>query len=91
MDWGLSVFLSEENKHLITRDMFPGRDVEIIILPFDKFSVDGYNKLLTSSQFWDCLEYDKVLIFQTDSRILRSGIEEFLHFDYMHHKKMPLD
>lgn len=42
-----------------------------------------YNKLLTDYQFWNDLKYDKVLIFQHDSLILREGIEEFLEYDYI--------
>lgn len=42
-----------------------------------------YNYLLTSSFFWKCLPYDKVLIFQHDSVILRDGIKDFLGWDYI--------
>lgn len=44
----------------------------------------GYNFLLTSPSFWyQFLEYDRVLIFQHDSQLLRHGIEEFLKFDFV--------
>lgn len=41
-----------------------------------------YNKLLTSKRFWRVMP-DKVLIFQHDSMLLRTGIEEFLEWDYV--------
>ncbi len=83
LSWGLTLFLSEQNKHLITRDMFEGRNVEIIILPFNNFSVGDYNNLLTCRDFWECIESEKILIFQSDSVILRHGIEEFTNCDYV--------
>lgn len=44
----------------------------------------AYNIMLTTASFWDGLiDYDKVLIFQHDSMILRKGIEEFYHLDYV--------
>jgi hypothetical protein len=46
--------------------------------------LEAYNKLLTSEAFWEpLLRYDRVLIFQTDSGILRKGIEEFFRWDYI--------
>tara|TARA_R110000782_G_scaffold30274_1_gene75268 strand:+ start:399 stop:956 length:558 start_codon:yes stop_codon:yes gene_type:complete len=41
-----------------------------------------YNNILTLPKFWD-IDYDKVVIFQHDSGILRNGIEEFLDYDYV--------
>lgn len=43
-----------------------------------------YNRLLTSRSFWVQFErFDRVLIFQADSKLLRKGIEEFLEFDFI--------
>lgn len=81
-DWGLTLFLSKENKHLIDREKF-NRNVEIIILPYDNFSVHDYNILLTSHDFYEILDYKKFLIFQTDSSILRTGIEKYLEYDFI--------
>jgi hypothetical protein len=44
-------------------------------------SLNDYNKLLTSHDFWAGLPNEKALIFQHDSMLLRDGIEEFLEFD----------
>lgn len=41
-----------------------------------------YNKLLTSKRLWRNLP-DKVLIFQSDSMLLRPGVEEFLEWDFI--------
>lgn len=45
-------------------------------------SMTDYNKLLTSKRFWRNMP-DKVLIFQHDSMLLRSGIEEFLDYGFI--------
>lgn len=42
-----------------------------------------YNLLLTSIEFWESLPFDKVLIFQHDSALLRTGIEKFMEWDYV--------
>lgn len=43
-----------------------------------------YNNFLTNPVFWSALNnYDRVLIFQHDSRLLRTGIEEFYPYEYV--------
>lgn len=42
-----------------------------------------YNRILTQKSFWRACIYDRVLIFQHDSGLLRNGIEEFLEWDYI--------
>jgi len=46
------------------------------------FSVDNYNELLVSTDFWQSLP-PYVLIFQTDSFMLRSGIDSYTKYDYI--------
>lgn len=46
-------------------------------------SLSDYNRLMTSKAFWDNLPYDKILVFQSDSMLLRTGIEEFLEYDFI--------
>jgi len=41
-----------------------------------------YNYFLTDHHFWD-IPYDKVLVAQHDSMLLRNGIEEFYKWDYV--------
>ena len=56
------------------------------LIHFDKLKIkhfQDYNNILTSNNFWRQLHYDKILIFQHDSMILRTGIEEFLDYNYV--------
>ena len=46
-------------------------------------NASDYNTILTNPNFWRNCIYDRVLIFQHDSGLLRHGIEEFLKWDYI--------
>lgn len=47
-------------------------------------SFNDYNRILTKADFWNnFLEYERVLICQADSGLLREGIDEFLKWDYV--------
>ena len=40
--------------------------------------------VMTDPEFWkDYFDYERVLVFHPDSNILRSGIEEFMEYDYV--------
>ena len=45
-------------------------------------SID-YNSILKDINFWNSINVEHILVFQHDSFILRSGIEEFLEYDYI--------
>jgi Protein of unknown function (DUF5672) len=45
--------------------------------------VRDYNKIAKSKEFWQSLQSKKVLIFQTDSVVIRHGIEEYIKYDYV--------
>lgn len=44
---------------------------------------DDYSALMTNYEFWNNIPFDKVLIFQQDSGLLRKGIYDFLQYDYI--------
>lgn len=46
------------------------------------FDINLYNELLTSRSFWQSLP-QHILLFQTDSFMLRTGIESFKKYDYI--------
>jgi len=81
-DWELTIYCSELNHHLVKGVNF-GRNTNIIVLDNPIMDNTTYNLLLKSVTFWGSLPYDKVLIFQADSGLLREGIEEFLEWDYV--------
>ena len=78
----LHVFVSENNRHLVEKIDFK-RNSSITVLKKDIRSLDDYNSLLLDKSFWVNLNCEKVLIFQTDSELLREGIEEFEIYDWV--------
>jgi hypothetical protein len=46
-------------------------------------SAKDYNAVLTNPAFWQSCRFDRVLVFQHDSGLLRQGIEEFLEYDFI--------
>ena len=76
----LFIFCSYKNDYLLS--VF--NEANHILLKDDIFTMEDYNKLLSSPEFWAILTlWDKILIFQHDSMILRKGIEEFYQWDYI--------
>lgn len=77
----LFIYTSEENNFLL--DMLNPK----ALIPINgKSTIYEYNTMLTHPGFWSqfCVEeYDRVLIFQLDSMLLKPGIEEFYPFDYV--------
>jgi hypothetical protein len=63
---------------------FLPNDWELIQLKPIIRNLQDYNRFMTRASTWEPLiKYDRVLIFQHDSMILRDGIEEFLEWDYV--------
>ena len=88
LQWGLQVHHSTGalgNEAFVRHVLRPLGHVSFVPLPFDVTDRESYSKLLLSESFWSNLlkVADKVLIFQTDSMMLRSGIDKYLKYDYI--------
>jgi len=76
-DFELIVFCSENNLRY-----FNNFDCQKYIVTVN--TLNDYNGLMTSMFYWEKLQaYERVLVFQTDSKILREGIEAFYEWDYV--------
>lgn len=75
--WGLTIIGSKENEQVSCAAL------NRIHLNSNGFNISMLNKWLTSSYFWSLIPHEKVLIIQPDSQLLRTGIEEFLQYDYV--------
>jgi hypothetical protein len=72
--------------HLIDKYSNILPDVNILNIEFEDDSVHCYNLLLTDQGPWfwkHFFDFDRVLIFQSDSGLLRTGIEEFYEYDFI--------
>ena len=58
-------------------------NINIIKVNVDNMLPYQYNKFLTSLSFWNMLSGEKILIYQEDSLMFTSNINDFLHFDYI--------
>lgn len=76
--WGLTIYHGDKNKNMIYDNFPEARKIQV-----GKMGRKEYNNLLTSYEFWDSLPYEKVLIFQHDSLLLRKGMRDFLKWDYI--------
>ncbi len=59
-------FLNENYKELIEN-----KRIILTLLDKNNLTIPEYNKLLTSKQFWNKIDKENILIFQTDSCLLR--------------------
>ena len=74
-EWRLTVFYGE-NEELI-------KDIPANKIKIGSVDLSGYNDLLTTKWFWDQIPDDKILIFQHDSGLLKTGISKFLEWDWV--------
>lgn len=82
LKYDLHIFVYKDNKHLVENIDF-GRNTKITTLKNNITSIQDYNFLITHKDFWNYLKCDKVLIFQTDSELLRNGIEDFEEWNWV--------
>lgn len=80
--WPVTFFHGFGNGDFVKKEL-EGLNVKFREVRVSALSSEGYNNLLTSAEFWEAIPYEKVLMFQHDSRLLRKGIEEFLEWDYV--------
>jgi hypothetical protein len=81
--WGLQIFHGNQNKKIIENITTKFDNVVATNLEIDNVSKEEYNDILLTSDFWKQVKGTKALIFQTDSLLLRGGIDEFLEYDYV--------
>jgi hypothetical protein len=58
-------------------------NIKIIKLNYDNITPSEYSKILTTLDFWNQLIGEKILIYQEDSIIFNSNINDFIHWDYI--------
>ena len=58
-------------------------NINVIHTDFDNLNQSTYSKLLATSYFWNLFKGDKILLYQEDSCIFKSNINEFIKWDYI--------
>lgn len=82
-NFGLLVVCCKENESFIDKELTDVRNYSSMTLPSCKMDSATYNELLTSFNFWRVIKANKVLVFQVDSLLLRTGIEKFMFVNYV--------
>lgn len=60
------------------------KNIRIIKLPYDNITIDTYNtEICLNRNFWNMLIGDKILLYQEDTMIFTSNIDDFVQFDYI--------
>lgn len=81
--WGLQIFHGNLNEKYINEKIKNWNNVDCINIGIDNLSNIEHSEYMESAMFWRQVKCKKALIFQTDSLLLRTGIDEFLEYDYV--------
>ncbi len=81
--WGLQIFHGNNNEMLVKNIQQSLGDVILTNMNVDNLTNVEHSEYMESVDFWSKVKGKKALIFQTDSLLLRSGIDEFLKYDYI--------
>lgn len=89
-EWKILIFHGRQNKEfiqeIILRNNFENRIDKLIQLDVDNLTIKQYNLILINQNFYKCILTEMMLIFQTDTMILKENkelINNFLEYDYV--------
>ena len=83
-DWCHTIICGTKNYQFIkTMCGQISKNINIIQMPYDNITVDEYNNLLLSLNFWNLLVGEKILIYQEDSCIFKNNINDFIQYDFI--------
>jgi hypothetical protein len=82
--WSYTVVCGTENYNYIlemcNRISF---NIKVIKTEYENLNQSEYSKLLSSSKFWDLIFGKKVLIYQEDSIIFKTNVNDFIKYDFI--------
>lgn len=77
------VFFHSPDNYEFLKKKLKGCDIKYVNTSVNSLSASAYNNLLTRVDFWQFFDAEKVLIFQHDTMLLRTGIDDFYHLDFI--------
>lgn len=80
--WNITIFHGNENEEYVKNINIKGLKYLNLKLN-EKITTSKYNEIMCSTEFWNSIDHNTVLLFQTDSVIVKNGIEKFLKYDYI--------
>lgn len=89
--WMLTIVCSGENESLMTAIASAiSSKIRVIRLERSFVSVNDYNNLLLTVEYWKDMRGEKLLIFQEDSILFSRGLDIFLPYDYVGSPWLPI-
>lgn len=90
-DWGFTIFHGQSNKEYIldiihALPAYKHRFQKLVQLNVDNLNQSEYSELFKTKEFYDCIDTDIFLNFQTDALILKEHkdlLNLFLQYDYV--------
>ena len=77
--WNLHIFCGYNNYNYIINTF---SNIKITLLPFYNLSVDLYDYIFMSNEFWNDIDTENILIFQTDTYLLDNPTNLLLNNNY---------
>jgi len=81
--WKLEIFHGNLNKEYVENIVSGVDNVVLHQIDYDSMGLVEYDSIFRDVSFWERITSENILIFQTDSILLRSGIDEFLEYSYI--------
>lgn len=81
--WGLQIFVWPRNRAFMENIVREWRHVHVIELPEKIPGVVPYDQTIRSTELWSQVKGEYQLFFDIYSLLCRSGIEDFLRYDYV--------
>lgn len=81
--WGLHVFHGLDNEVFVKDALKQVQNVKYTNIQKADLTIRDYNVLMTSSWFYDKIDHEVFVIFQTDSCLLQTGLDRFIGYDYI--------
>lgn len=79
----LNIYHGSENEQFIKEELKDLTNVKFINLGVENLDIEAYNKIILSKEFWEGINSEKILVFQTDSITFKPINKEFLKYDYI--------
>ena len=81
--WGLYIVCGRSNQEFVSRIVADWGSVWIETLDCDNLTRHQFRSLRKSANFWRNLKGEKLLCFESDALLCRSGVGEYLDYDYI--------
>jgi len=83
-EWAFTIICGNLNYNFVV-DIVKNisENIKVIKVDYDNLSQSTYSKFLASKYFWNLFNGKKILIYQEDSILFKSNIDDFLKWDYI--------